>query len=122
MAFAVQDWSMRKQREIRARRQVWFWAGGTALLFGVLFLVVWGVWKQLSTQQMEMREKIALVEKQLGKIANHIGISGDKLIGKVGLLEAIDLYAWSRNEGIPVSEGVLVALYWHPSAVTCRFH
>jgi tetratricopeptide (TPR) repeat protein len=68
----------------------------------------------LSTQQMEMREQIAIVDNQLGKIANYIGISGDPLIGKAGLLGAIDLYAWSKKQDIPISEGILIALYLAP--------
>ena len=114
MAFAVQDWSMRKQGELRERRQLWIWVGSAALLFAVLSLVAWGVLNHLSTQQMEMREQIAIVDNQLGKIANYIGISGDPLIGKAGLLAAIDLYAWSKKQDIPISEGILVALYLAP--------
>jgi hypothetical protein len=114
MAFAVREWSVRKQAEIRERRQLWIWIGSAALLFAVLYAVAWGLLNQLSSRQMEMREKIAVVEKQLGKIANHIGISADPLIVKVGLLEAIDLYAWSRKEGIPESEGTLITLYLAP--------
>jgi tetratricopeptide (TPR) repeat protein len=114
MAFAVQDWSLRKQRQIRERRQRWIWVGGAALLFAVLSIVAWGVWNHLSTQQMETREQMAVVENQLGKIANYIGISGDPLIGKAGLLAVIDLYSWSKKQGIPISEGMLIALYLAP--------
>jgi tetratricopeptide (TPR) repeat protein len=114
MAFAVQDWSRRKQREIRERRQLWIWSGGTALLFAVLSIIAWGVWNHLSSQQMEMREQIAVVEQHLAKIANYSGISEDPLIGKAGLLAAIDLYAWSRKQGMPISEGILIPLYLAP--------
>ena len=121
MAFAVQDWSVRKQRELRERHQRRNWALAGLVLLGLLLLGGFLLWTHLSRQEMKMREKLAIVDKQLaiaerqlGKIANYIGISEDPLIGKAGLLAAIDLYAWLKKQGIPISEGLLIALYLAP--------
>jgi hypothetical protein len=115
MAFAVQDWSVRKQGEIRERWHRRKWAlvslGVVMLCGGVL---QWGAARDRERQEMEIRNHIAVAQKQLAKIASQIGVSGTPLIGKAGLLGAIDLYAWVRRQGIPVSEDILVALYLAP--------
>ena len=114
MAFAVQDWSVRKQREIRERRQRLIWCSTVLGLLIVSLSAGFSLWNHFSRQQMEMREHIALADKQLARIINYIGISGDPLTAKAGLLAAIDLYAWSKKKHIPVSEGILIALYLAP--------
>ena len=117
MAFAVQDWSVRKRQEIREGRQRFHYLLVFIAVVVAASLITAGLWmqsgKRLSEKRREsaeIRAALAEVDKEKERIINYIGVRSDPFDLKGGLLAVIDLYASSEANDVPVFEGILIAL------------
>jgi hypothetical protein len=104
MAFALQDWCVRKRQKTRERRLIWYAVAGTVI---VLLIVA----VSLTSLQKAGEAASAKADNLAMEIAMAVNSSGGSIYNPVyGLLIGVDTVAAFRKNHTPVPEKALLAL------------